>query len=423
MKNYVISIFLCLTFLSTGSAQYKPYIFPNESVIDSLLSAGEISQVKEKVRKTDELKDKLKLTGADELEYSELMKLYASMFDKIEFREKLTQDKKKQYIKQFKLQARHFDSSFAGIPASLNFNKFINYSDQGRLEDALLYYTVSYYFKDRHLTRYNWNVEYNYKLAQREYKAKHFTRAMELYKYVRTQTKDNILYKRLDDSVAYFINASREGSFEQGLVNEYWKNEDKVDYLVKVDGGTRVMYNPGMKDINWELKSFYDYGIPIKEIPSGFGQGYFYGVNVSVWKGISIGAVYNTGKFTYIPRTDSYLLYMPDCTLKFSSYEITGKYYFRENIGMRPYLSAGLGEVHYTRSAIEHVTNRVAEFSMSELSGTSTQYLVQLGIEYVFSKNSNFVFDFELSLFGTPKNRESISKNIITAGLSLGVVI
>ncbi len=422
MKHLVI--ILCFLLSVKIMSQEKILTDKEINKLDYLLIDGEISKVKEYLA----IKDSLVKAGnydAEELsQFKKIKYFYDDMFKEIAFRASITPEEMPKYIAQYKLLKNSFEENISGPFAPIAYKKFIDKSDNKEYKEAIKFYTIAYFFKERYINNNNSDIDLNYKLAHKNYRSGKYEDALRLFEYVKSITTDDRLYSAISDSVKYFIKVTKEKIAEEKLVAELWQQKDIVDFNVKFTAGINLNFSPVYKDPDWSLKDNYHDVIKITKIPSTVSMSYTYSGNVYIWKGILIGGQYNQGKIIYTPVTGSYILNMPNCSVTYSAYSAFGKYLFRQEAGLRPYAGLGFGEIKISKSGISGVRDRFYnEFKAAGEDFSSPQYMLQLGIEYIFSKTNNVMFDFVFNILNVPQNHNSITNTYYSACLELGVII
>ena len=417
-------IFFCFLFSINIFSQEKILTGKDVSKLDSLLMNGEILKVKDFISIKDSLVKKGNYSEKEIDQFQKAKNLYDDMFAKDEFRASLSSDEMLRYISQYKMLNNSFDEDVAGEQASAGYRKFLEKSDNKEYKEAIKFYTIAYFFKERFLNNNNSDIVLNYKLAHKNLRSGNYQEALKLFEYVKSITTDDRLYTDISDSVKYFIKLTEEKISDQNLEKELWQQKDIAKYYVKITAGANLNYTPVLNNPNWYLYDFKGDYIKISKIPSSVSVSYTFSGNVYIWNGIIIGGQYSTGKMTYTPVTSSYILNMPDAEFSYTSYSLFGKYLFRLEAGLRPYAGFGYGKISGTRSEINGVTDRYHNiFNSESVDMTSPEYMLQIGTEYIFKKTNNVMFDFVINIYNVPKNNDSIAGTYFSTCLELGVII
>ncbi len=424
MKNLILS--LSIIFLLTAQIFCQENIISGKEAIelDSCLINGNIEKANNYFTINDSLIKSGNYKDGSIKRYVAVKQMYKDMLNKLNFRINLEPEELQKYIGQYKQMHQSFNENVAGKLSYHAYNKFIEKVNINEPKEAIKYYTIAYFFMERYIYSNNSDIDLNYKLAYKNYRSGNYKEALKLYKHVQGVATDKNLYKSINDSVKFFIKQTKEKIGEKKFLTELWHQKDIVDFYVLFTAGININFQPAIENPDWFLSDHYGDVIEISKIPSTVSSGFSYTGDIYIWKGILLGGQYNTAKMMYDPITRYYIIGKPDCNITYTSYSISGKYLFRQEAGLRPYAGLGFGEIKISKSGVYGVTDKYGvEYDSPPVDISSPQYMLQLGIEYIFNKTNNIMLNFMFNIFNVPQSHKILTNTYYSTGLELGIVI
>ena len=412
MKNDFYPKLCCVTLLLIIHLFFNNHVFASSRIIfqdfdltiDSLLLEGDVNAVKVKYDNYE-----YETYTSEELEV---------LFINIDFITTLDLNRMDEYVSHYKTLAPQYYIEYVGDNAYKAYEKFLELSNQMVKTEALKYYYISLFFKIHHFNTVLTTARSIYTHANQLCSDLKFNEALDTIDNFTIISGQNVKLMAIEDSLEFL----RQDIFNQQIEYNRLHKTGSRTYKIFIGIMPSVQYNPAVSDVTIKIEnavtSFLDRIYPtdtkevhISNIPPVIGFELSLGINYSVLRKLMIGL--DLGYAALSMNSDyNESAYENQILYKFKLRSIIFKpyikYSFREEIGLRPFISVGLGyqRIQYDDAVVgSHVSSPLpglptSRFDYGDFAAKSenrTGAIFEIGVEYLTSTTTDLMFGSKIA--------------------------
>ncbi len=300
-------------------------------------------------------------------------------------------------------QGAKFGESYAGPSADRAFQAFLAAADGEDWLKAITYLRTARFFKIQFVTKTLVKAHDDYLLADKYFAEGEYDSADSTLKTIRFDASNHPNLLAYTDTISYLQQRVDRKLLEIEKRQHYWERTASVNSGLSFSLSGEFINQPGSKALPLIMSNAdATIQVEISRVPPTFRPG----LGLQAWYNLNertaVGVGVNAAKFSYSSVHTPQLIFF-EFDVAYSRAYLGGRYLLRSEVGLRPYLSLGLGVMRYKYDQIECVillppseteTYQVAagDFSTGDASFT-------FGAQYVPNGDSRWAVTSEFAWY------------------------
>jgi hypothetical protein len=408
--NRIFSV--VLLFCTVALAKIENIVTVNDiNFIDSLLYKGNLERIIDYFRIKDQKIEELNLTKRQKVDYLNFKKTYTSIGKNISNFESLDELSRNNLINQYLKFETRFDSLSAGIKSYTLYQTFKTFSEKGEKVNAIKFYLIAYFFKGKYIRQTIHFVRNSIKIAYKNYDNNYFDKTITNISRLFEINRNISLPPSIVDSLIILQSKirSKEEIIERN--EHFWEDERLVKNNLNFTIGFHLIRQNAINNNLLEFKQKIGKKSELVNIEYISGKliwQYSARIDYRVLNSLFLGVDIKYSEFTYSSKNILDLVFF-DFKLQNYSSHFFFKYQSRYYVGLRPYITLGLGYLISQREKTDGIILKFADdldtpptalyYDVPNKVYKFSQVLYEAGLDYLPAPNLPIILGSKLSLY------------------------
>jgi hypothetical protein len=437
--RYSLSILLLFFLFTTQiSAQNLSLKSQEIAFLDSMMLKGQFEKINDFFIKKDGQINKNTVLPQELSKYKQIKNQYERTKVFIESISSLDRFTINKLIGQFNGFERDFNKYSAGQKASDLYKKYSELVFQKDYQTALKYYRFARHFKINHIEKRKYDISIRLSQAYDAFSELKYNESFKLLSVADSLRFKIVMNSAVLDSIAQ-LHSKLQYHFDKVTLQEKaWGSEDVISDFMNINIGVSLNTQNALNNTAIDLieksllqpnkGSLNNYRYQIKYLPSSSRFGLLVAFSYKVKEKLYIGTDISYSEFHFKSDEIRDLIFF-DFKMNMITSKIFLKYLFRNKVGLRPNVKIGLGYVNLRRPKSKvlmlniDTENSLTNYTLKKTNSNYGQFSLGFGIDYLASKESNWIVGLYSSLlvgFDYPK---IVGSNHFQIGISLGLIL
>lgn len=295
-------------------------------------------------------------------------------------------------VRRVMLEESSYTEESGGVSSAAAFAEFKRQIEIGENLQVAKWYRIARFFRDAFVAQAADEIEVNISLAREYYRQGQYREASDIIVSTVIPPSQNKRLASLADSLQDFDRALQQRLVEQKRFELSWGSTEPVEKLITIVIGASLVFRPQLEETNLILSNQNVIAdVSLQKIPATWTGGGSLECMLPLTKVVQVGLGLGF---------DSYDINTPEVTepvyfsidMRHYSIALLGRYYSRELVGLRPYVTLGVGATRFERKAADVTillkysedsqNYSVERFDLEGRSFTSATLVVEYGVEY-----------------------------------------
>lgn len=326
-----------------------------------------------------------------------------------------------------------YRAEIAGNSSHRAFQFFIASFNQKELVVALRYYRLANVFKARFFAEERYRLKESFNSVKNLYQKQLYLSALQFIDSIQINEKNNPTFSELRDSLQKTVEMINERIHERETDKRKNHPQETFNHTLGISIGVLPIYMTTFNDILWSMKTkgnSYPFWAKVDAIKPSAGYSFLFQLNYYYSPVFSQQLRFEIGSMTHssiIMEGTTVTISLPQ-TL--SSYSTLIKYGFSDKIGLRSFLSAGIGYITIQRSEqqiyiADFIINnyRIKEYYLLSDNLSSPKVLAETGLEYFSGSMSHLFFEGAFGMHYITAPKKLISPTYFSISLTAGIIL
>jgi hypothetical protein len=363
-------------------------------------------------------------------------KSYKALVEQFNALERVGSNQLDNLIEQYQKLSGHFEEKKVSLRAFENYTKFLSAIEKEEKQTALKHYLLAKHYSDIYTQSLKLDVLNKFERAKHATQNDQLQQARELIDSLKELTMFNSIFEGsqkvipgIRDEIILLERKLDEKVAAANIHNKLYEQSKNKHYTWAIFGGGSVINNGPKKDVVWEFQQidapFDVFTNTVDQINSTFGGVPSIEVIRNLTRKFQLGMEFEYGKIIHSNLQVDRYIYNKKTTVEYKSARIMGHFLFHNKIGLKPYLSFGIGYNDFLRTEMPATSTMISggeHFKILKDSEQLGQIIATFGSEYIPSINSNFALRFYLSGFYNMKEQDLISTYNYCLGVQVGFI-
>lgn len=332
-------------------------------------------------------------------------------------------------IQQYLKSEKKFEKEICGTKSFEYYNKFLYSNKDGKKLLALKYYILAYTYKTLFIINNRKAINEEIVEIEKYIRQKEFDKANTILENLKIEWKVFLQKEPLYSKVKYIDEKIKKELQNIRIEHEFYHQKYETNYSLMISLGAHFLpySTSSKKDQTWQFYSIvgsYQFNYVTDEIFHNNGYGLLCDINYYLNSNFKLGLNFEKGRTNYT-SVNKITDFHSEFSVKYYSFQISSDYIFRKNIGLRPFTGIGIKRVFATREKIEIKNNFISVYNVysNEQKFNVTQFILNIGTEYVYKEDTNVVLQVISSLYYNLTDSNIVGPFGIYFGIKIGYAI
>jgi hypothetical protein len=410
----VVTLLLFISF-NIHAQQIQQELNYNAASLDSLLFNGDIKTFIETWGSLVKNSQDMNVSAKDSTKYQALYENILKI---------LNSDNKRLQELSLNFQKSVVNDKYIYPKINVLYQKFLNAIADEQWRQALNFYYIGRYFRNKQIELEKTRLRQNYQDAENLYLKGLFDETFNSINVFREEDPANPAFFVLKDSLEFLYNNLEKKTKSKIFINEVESSIIPINKHLTISFNFNYLFSQtaGDKDIVLRHKTYRDWDIPVGYLVDEDNYGFKVAIDYYINSKISVGAragidVVTNSEITTFSDT----VYLREKAFTFG---ITGTYFIKDKSWFRPYLRIETGIINVIRNKIELDPSGFWSsqyYPINELNVIYPQVLLEIGAEAELWENSPIYLGLNFFLFNHWGKSQIINHYILGGGIVLGV--
>jgi hypothetical protein len=333
-------------------------------------------------------------------------------------------------VRRLALEEPGYRNESAGAEAAAAYTEFSRLAQLGENLQAVKWYRIARFFRTTFIARAIEEIDTNYKLAKQHYRDARYQDASDVIRNTVVPSSKNKRLVTLSENLDYLDSEVEQKLFEQERFERNWGSTEPVKNRITIAAGASLVFRPKLEQTRLILRNqnvIVD--ISLQKIPSDWtGSGSLECI-LSLTRAVQVGLGFGIGSYNITtPEVVEPVYFSID--LRQYSMVLLGRYYCRSLVGLRPFVTLGVGATRFERKATDVTmllkytddsqTYSIEHFDLEGRSFTSTTVVAEYGMEYSPGAGRGIVTAPTVSLSYNFKGDRFVRQTNLTVSFRIG---